>query len=109
MALLAGVIVAMFTLGTAVGASREQISAITGGALPAIAGILLIVAAGGGFKQVLVDSGVGNVVADWAKGSQPLAAGARLAGRRRHPAGHRLGDGRHHHRRRHRRRAGAAR
>ena len=36
---------------------------------PPIAGILLIVAAGGGFKQVLVDSGVGNVVADAAKGS----------------------------------------
>jgi len=86
-ALLAGVLVAMFTMGMAIGASRDEITASTGGALPAIAGILLIVAAGGGFKQVLVDAGVGNVVADWAKGSSisPLilgwlvAVGIRLA------------------------------
>jgi GntP family gluconate:H+ symporter len=61
-ALLAGVILAMFTLGTAVGFGREKISATLGGSLPAIAGILLIVAAGGGFKQVLVDAGVGDLV-----------------------------------------------
>ena len=35
--------------------------------LPAIAGILLIVAAGGGFKQVLVDTGIGTLLADWAQ------------------------------------------
>jgi GntP family gluconate:H+ symporter len=76
-ALLIGLIVAMFTLGTAVGFGRERISAITGGALPAIAGILLIVAAGGGFKQLLVDSGVGNLIAKWAEGSHfsPLVLG----------------------------------
>ncbi len=61
-ALLAGVIVSMFTLGTAVGFGREKISKTLGGSLPAIAGILLIVAAGGGFKQVLVDAGVGDLV-----------------------------------------------
>jgi gluconate:H+ symporter, GntP family len=61
-ALLAGVILAMFTLGVAVGYDRERISSIVGGSLPAIAGILLIVAAGGGFKQVLVDAGVGDLV-----------------------------------------------
>jgi gluconate:H+ symporter, GntP family len=61
-ALLAGVILAMFTLGTAVGFGRQQISATLGGSLPAIAGILLIVAAGGGFKQVLIDGGVGDLV-----------------------------------------------
>jgi GntP family gluconate:H+ symporter len=61
-ALLAGVILAMFTLGTAVGFGREKISATIGGSLPAIAGILLIVAAGGGFKQVLIDAGVGDLV-----------------------------------------------
>ena len=37
--------------------------------LPPIAGILLIVAAGGGFKQTLVDTGVGTVVADWVASS----------------------------------------
>jgi GntP family gluconate:H+ symporter len=56
------VVLAMFTLGTAVGFGRERISSIVGGSLPAIAGILLIVAAGGGFKQVLVDAGVGDLV-----------------------------------------------
>jgi GntP family gluconate:H+ symporter len=61
-ALLAGVILGMFTLGVAVGFGRERISSIVGGSLPAIAGILLIVAAGGGFKQVLVDAGVGDLV-----------------------------------------------
>jgi GntP family gluconate:H+ symporter len=61
-ALLAGVILAMFTMGTAVGFGRERISKTVGGSLPAIAGILLIVAAGGGFKQVLIDAGVGDLV-----------------------------------------------
>ena len=46
---------------------RRQISASLGGALPGIAGILLIVAAGGGFKQTLVDAGVGEVVGNAAK------------------------------------------
>src|SRR3954468_14233085 len=86
-ALLIGLIVAMFTLGTAVGFSKEKISEVTGGSLPAIAGILLIVAAGGGFKQMLVDSGVGGLIADWANGANfsPLilgwlvAVGIRLA------------------------------
>ena len=45
----------------------QQVAKCVGSALPAIAGILLIVAAGGGFKQVLVDTGVGTLLADWAK------------------------------------------
>jgi gluconate:H+ symporter, GntP family len=86
-ALLAGVILAMFTLGTAVGFGREKISATLGGSLPGIAGILLIVAAGGGLKQVLIDAGVGDLVGQWAEGASfsPLilgwlvAVGIRLA------------------------------
>jgi GntP family gluconate:H+ symporter len=86
-ALLIGLIVAMFTLGTAIGFDRNKINSVTGGSLPAIAGILLIVAAGGGFKQLLVDSGVGGLIADWANGVNfsPLilgwlvAVGIRLA------------------------------
>jgi GntP family gluconate:H+ symporter len=54
----------MWTLGKRAGFDRVQTSSVIGGSLPPIAGILLIVAAGGGFKQVLVDSGVANVVAD---------------------------------------------
>ena len=76
-ALLAGVLVAMFTLGMAVGMDRRRISDSVGGSLPAIAGILLIVAAGGGFKQVLVDAGVGQMVGNAAKGASlsPLILG----------------------------------
>ncbi|MET8277267.1 SLC13 family permease [Micromonospora sp. NPDC005174] len=76
-ALLAGVILAMFTLGYQAGFSRSQVSSVLGGSLPPIAGILLIVAAGGGFKQVLVDAGVGNLVADAAKDANlsPLLLG----------------------------------
>ncbi|MEV4722374.1 SLC13 family permease [Micromonospora humida] len=76
-ALLAGVIVAMFTLGYQAGFSRSQVSSVLGGSLPPIAGILLIVAAGGGFKQVLVDAGVGDLVADAAKDANlsPLLLG----------------------------------
>ena len=86
-ALLAGVIVAMFTLGVGSGMDRGRISASLGGALGPIAGILLIVAAGGGFKQTLVDAGVANVIADWANGANIsalllgwlVAVGIRLA------------------------------
>jgi GntP family gluconate:H+ symporter len=76
-ALLIGVLVAMFTLGTAVGFGREKISETVGGSLPAIAGILLIVAAGGGFKQLLVDSGISGLIADAAGGASlsPLVLG----------------------------------
>ncbi|SNY73651.1 GntP family permease [Paractinoplanes atraurantiacus] len=66
-ALLVGVLIAMYSLGKRAGFNRQQTSAVVGGALPPVAGILLIVAAGGGFKQVLVDAGVGNVVADAAQ------------------------------------------
>jgi GntP family gluconate:H+ symporter len=37
--------------------------------LPPIAGILLIVGAGGGFKQVLIDTGIGTVIANAVSGS----------------------------------------
>ena len=59
----------MFTLGRGSGMDRETISKCTGAALPAIAGILLIVSAGGGFKEVLVDTGIGTLLADWATGA----------------------------------------
>src|SRR5262245_16472937 len=61
-ALLAGVVVAMFTLGAASGLDRRQVSQSVGGALPPIAGILLIVATGGGLKQTLIDAGVGTMI-----------------------------------------------
>ena len=68
-ALLAAVLVAMFALGFRSGMNRSQVEKSTGSALPGIAGILLIVAAGGGFKAMLVDAGVGDVIGDWAEGT----------------------------------------
>jgi GntP family gluconate:H+ symporter len=68
-ALLLAVVVAMFTLGRASGMDRAGITKSVETSLPAIAGILLIVSAGGGFKQVLVDTGIGTLLADWAKGA----------------------------------------
>ncbi|WP_196803941.1 GntP family permease [Marmoricola sp. URHB0036] len=68
-ALLISVFVAMFTFGRASGMNRETITKSVSDALPPIAGILLIVAAGGGFKQVLIDTGIGTRLADWAQGA----------------------------------------
>jgi GntP family gluconate:H+ symporter len=68
-ALLAGVLVGIVALGARSGLDRRAIGASLGGALPPIAGILLIVAAGGGFKQTLVDAGVGTLIGDLAKGA----------------------------------------
>ena len=66
MALLIAVIVGIFTLGRGAGMTRDQITKCIEGSLPPVAGIILIVAAGGGFKQVLIDTGIGTKLAEWA-------------------------------------------
>ncbi len=43
--------------------SRETLNSLVGLSFSSIASILLIVAAGGGFKQTLVDTGIGDVIA----------------------------------------------
>jgi GntP family gluconate:H+ symporter len=63
-ALLAAVLVAIFTLGRAAGFTKERISATVEKSLAPIAGVLLIVGAGGGFKQTLIDVGVGRMILD---------------------------------------------
>lgn len=68
-ALTIAVVVAMFTLGRGAGMDRRQISKTVEMSLPPIAGIVLIVAAGGGFKQSLIDTGIGTQLAEWAQGS----------------------------------------
>lgn len=86
-ALLVGVLVAMVAVGRPSGMNRGQINNSLGSGLPGVASIMLIVAAGGGFKQELTDSGVANVIADAAKGSHLsvlllgwlVAVGIRLA------------------------------
>jgi len=67
-ALLIAVIYCYFALGFGSGLSKGQVSDSVGSALPGVASIILIVAAGGGFKQTLIDAGVGNVIKDWAEG-----------------------------------------
>lgn len=69
MALLIAVIVGIFTLGRGAAMTRDQITKCIESSLPPVAGIILIVAAGGGFKQVLVDTGIGTQLAEWAKGA----------------------------------------
>jgi len=80
-ALLLAVLLAFFALGKGAGLNNGQINASYGSALPGIAAILLIVAAGGGFKQTLIDAGVGNVVKDLASGANlsPLVLGFLVA------------------------------
>ncbi|GAA4665977.1 MULTISPECIES: gluconate:H+ symporter [Amycolatopsis] len=68
-ALLLTVLLGMFTLGRAAGFTRDKLSTTVGDSLGPIAGIILIVAAGGGFKQTLVDAGVGNVITQLATGA----------------------------------------
>ncbi|MCL3837092.1 GntP family permease [Aeromicrobium duanguangcaii] len=68
-ALLISVLVALFTFGSAGGMSWEKITDSIGASLGPIAGIVFIVAAGGGFKQTLVDTGIADVVAEWVEDS----------------------------------------
>ncbi|MFI8523829.1 SLC13 family permease [Promicromonospora sukumoe] len=76
-ALLITSLFALFAFGTAVGRTRQQLGDLVGSSFAPIAGILLIVGAGGGFKQTLVDSGVGDVIASGIAdaGITPLLAG----------------------------------
>jgi len=68
-ALLIAVVVAIFTLGRGSGMDRRAIADSMERSLPPIAGILVIVSAGGGFKQTLISTGIGKLVADWVGGS----------------------------------------
>ncbi|NLU84624.1 gluconate:H+ symporter [Rhodococcus sp. HNM0569] len=68
-ALALAVVVAMLVLGRGGGMDRRALQKSAESALPPIAGILLIVGAGGGFKQVLVDTGIADVIADAVEGS----------------------------------------
>ncbi|MFD1953132.1 GntP family permease [Paenibacillus thailandensis] len=62
-ALLISVVFAFFSLGFARGFTKEEINRFASDSLPAVAGIILIIGGGGAFKQVLIDSGVGNAIA----------------------------------------------
>ncbi|TXS51265.1 gluconate:H+ symporter [Streptomyces sp. t39] len=66
-ALLAAVLVGLFTLGRAAGFTKERLSTTVEKSLAPIAGVLLIVGAGGGFKQTLIDIGVGQMILDFSE------------------------------------------
>ena len=62
MALAIALIVSMLVLKAASGISWKTVNDSLGASLPAVAGILLIVGAGGGFKGVLVSTGIGKII-----------------------------------------------
>jgi GntP family gluconate:H+ symporter len=68
-ALLLAVLLGIVLLARPAGMDRRALAKTFEASLPPIAGILLIVAAGGGFKQVLVDSGVGQIIAHAVNGN----------------------------------------
>ena len=76
-ALLITVLVAMYLFGARLGLHADEVSGRMGASLGPIAGILLIVGAGGGFKQTLVDSGIADIIAAWI---EQAAVPALLAG-----------------------------
>lgn len=76
-ALLIAVIVSLYTLGYARGFKGDQLrDFLTEGLAPA-ATILLIIGAGGAFKQILIDSGIGDSIA---KGVESAGISALLLG-----------------------------
>jgi GntP family gluconate:H+ symporter len=81
MALLLAVIVAMFTFGYVRGFSKEKVGALLGSSLAPIAGIVMIIGAGGGFKQMLIAGGIGTAIGKAAATSSlsPLVLGWLIA------------------------------
>ncbi len=68
-ALFIAVWAAIYTLGIRKGRSLGAIMNSLGDSVKAIAMIMLIIAGGGAFKQVLVDSGISNYIVDLMKGA----------------------------------------
>ena len=69
-ALLSALLLAFYTFGAARGFNRNQIMEMLNQSLAPTAAIILIVGAGGGFKQMLVDTAVGNVIGQMAVQAQ---------------------------------------
>jgi len=80
-ALLISAITAAFVLNKTLKKSTSQIMQLFGDAISSIALIMMIIAAGGAFKQVLIDSGLGNYIASFAGDYKlsPLIAGWAVA------------------------------
>jgi gluconate:H+ symporter, GntP family len=76
-ALLIAVLISYYTLGVARGFDRQQLLRFTEDCVGPVAGVLLVVGAGGGFNRVLVAGGVGDAIADFTAGLalSPLVLG----------------------------------
>ena len=81
-ALLAAVLLSMYTFGIARGFTRQQVLRFFDQSLAPTAAIVLIIGAGGGFKQMLVNSGVGTAIGQMAVHAQisPLLLAWLVAG-----------------------------
>ncbi|AKV55853.1 gluconate permease [Bifidobacterium actinocoloniiforme DSM 22766] len=69
MALAISLIFAMLSLKAASGIPWKTVNDSLGAALPPVAGILLIVGGGGGFKGVLVSTGIGQIIGNFVESS----------------------------------------
>lgn len=67
-ALLISVLVAVYTMGLARGKTMKAVMGNLEEAVRSIAMILFIIGGAGAFKEVLVDSGVGEYISTWANG-----------------------------------------
>jgi GntP family gluconate:H+ symporter len=76
-AMLVAVLFSFYSFGWARGFEAKQILKFTEDCLGPVAGVLLVVGAGGGFSRVLVASGVGKAIAGFAQGAEtsPLVLG----------------------------------
>jgi len=66
-ALLLAVLLSMFTFGFFLGKDSVRVGKLLADALPPMAGIMLIIGAGGALKQMLIDVGLGTTIADSAR------------------------------------------
>ena len=76
-AMLLAALLALYTFGTACGFDRERLLRFAEESIPAIAGVLLVVGAGGGFGRVLDAAGVDTAIAQSMSGLRlsPLVLG----------------------------------
>ncbi|WP_177240024.1 SLC13 family permease [Streptomyces monashensis] len=65
--LLAAIVVALFAFGWAVGSSRREVQETLSRSFPPIAGVLVIVGAGGGYSAALQDSGINAAIGEAAQ------------------------------------------
>jgi GntP family gluconate:H+ symporter len=80
-AMLGATLVSMYTFGHACGFDRRRLLEFAEASLPAIASVLLVVGAGGGFGRVLNAAGAGTAIAGAMQGFQvaPLLLGWMIA------------------------------